>query len=135
MSHVNSIKLYTIHSFNCISHTILVSGESQTLVKHLLVKRFVLEQSLIMIRTQANVQYGKQFLDSSLCQKKHTKPLFQQSEILNVYNLYIYHCFIEILKILKFRQPSLNLLLYRSYNRSTRHNNTYVNICIQLQGC
>ena len=74
---------------------------------------------------------GKQFLDSSFYQKKHTKPLLQQNEILSIHNLYIYHCFIELFKILKFRQPySLfeSIAINKSYNRSTRHNSTYIDI-------
>ena len=71
----------------------------------------------------------KQFLDSSFHQKKHAKPLFQQNEILSIHNLYIYHCFIELFKILKFRQPySLfeSIATNKLYNRSTRHNSTYI---------
>ena len=74
---------------------------------------------------------GKQFLDSSFYQKKHTKPLLQQNEILSIHNLYIYHCLIELFKILKFRQPySLfeSIAINKSYNRSTRHNSTYIDI-------
>ena len=37
--------------------------------------------------------------------KEHTKPLFKKHEILSVYNLYPYHCLLELYKILKFRVP------------------------------
>ena len=37
--------------------------------------------------------------------KEHTKPLFIKHEILSVFNLYPYHCLLELYKILKFRTP------------------------------
>ena len=37
--------------------------------------------------------------------KEHTKPLFKKHEILSVFNLYPYHCLLELYKILKFRTP------------------------------
>ena len=55
---------------------------------------------------------GKQTLDSLFYQKEHTKPLFKTYEILAIHNLYAYHCFIELFKILKFRQP---YSLYESF--------------------
>ena len=74
---------------------------------------------------------NKQILDSTFYQKEHTKPLFKENEILTIHNIYIYHCFIELFKILKFRLPyslfkSFDLPL--SHARSTRHNGTYINI-------
>ena len=74
---------------------------------------------------------GKQTLDSLFYQKEHTKPLFKTYEILAIHNLYAYHCFIELFKILKFRQP---YSLYESFippisvTRSTRHGSTYIHI-------
>ena len=57
---------------------------------------------------------GRQTLDSLFYQKEHTKPLFKAYEMLAIRNLYAYHSFIEIFKILKFRQPIhyLNPLSY-----------------------
>ena len=37
--------------------------------------------------------------------KEHTKPLFVKQDILTVFNLYPYHCLLELYKILKFRTP------------------------------
>ena len=49
--------------------------------------------------------FGKQSLGQEFYCKEHTKPLFKKHEIMTVHNLYIYHCFIGLLKILKFHQP------------------------------
>ena len=78
---------------------------------------------------------GKQILDSLFYQKEHTKPLFKAYEMLAIRDLYVYHSFIEIFKILKFRQPySLyeSLVLQRSVTRSTRHGSTYVNVPVNV---
>ena len=37
--------------------------------------------------------------------KEHTNSLFIKQEILTVFNLYPYHCLLELYKILKFRTP------------------------------
>ena len=66
---------------------------------------------------------GKQALDSLFYQKEHTKPFFKAYEMLAIRNLYAYHSFIEIFKILKFRQPYPlyeSFVLPRSVTRSTR---------------
>ena len=48
------------------------------------------------------------------CQE-HTKPLFNKHKILNLPNLYVYHTFIDLFKILKTRTPiSLFTLFYQS---------------------
>ena len=36
---------------------------------------------------------------------EHTKPIFNELKLLNVYNLYNYHIAVEIFNIIKFRQP------------------------------
>ena len=36
---------------------------------------------------------------------EHTKPLFNEKEILNLENLYLYHTFMETFKIMKFSAP------------------------------
>ena len=72
---------------------------------------------------------NKQVLGSLFYEKEHTKPLFNSNHILTVNNLYVYHCFIELLKILKFRQPYALLELFKlllPQTRSTRFNNTYI---------
>ena len=73
--------------------------------------------------------FNKQFLDSLFYEKEHTKPLFNSNHILTVNNLYVYHCFIELLKILKFRQPYPLFELFKlllPQTRSTRFNSTYI---------
>ena len=50
--------------------------------------------------------------------KEHTKPLFKKHNILTVHNLYNYHCFMEVFKILKFRLP---MSLYSLYDISYRN--------------
>ena len=46
-----------------------------------------------------------QILGAEFYQKENTKPLFKKNKILAVQNLYTYHSFMEIFKILKFRSP------------------------------
>ena len=45
--------------------------------------------------------------------KEHTKPLFKKHGILSIYNLYPYHCLLDLYKILKFRTP---YCLYELFN-------------------
>ena len=49
--------------------------------------------------------YENQILGSEFYIKEHTKPLFNSNNLMNVYNLYFYHCSTDIFKILKFRSP------------------------------
>ena len=60
-----------------------------------------------------------QILGPKFYAKEKTKPLFKQQNILVVHNLYHYHCFMEIFKILKYRQP---MSLYSLYKTSSRNN-------------
>ena len=46
-----------------------------------------------------------QMLDNDFYCKEHTKPLFKVHEFMTVHNIYHYHCFMQILKILKLRTP------------------------------
>ena len=48
---------------------------------------------------------GAQKLGQAFYEKEHSKPLFNKQEIMNVYNLYVYYCCNEVLKIMKFRTP------------------------------
>ena len=50
---------------------------------------------------------------------EHTKPLFNEHNLLTVHNLYIKHTFIETFKILKFRSP---YSLYSDYNIKQKTN-------------
>ena len=49
--------------------------------------------------------FDKQILDYTFYAKEHTKPLFISENILTVHNLYVYHCLLEIIKLLKLRTP------------------------------
>ncbi len=60
-----------------------------------------------------------QILGDSFYKKEHTKPLFKKHTILTVQNLYTYHCFMETLKILKFRAP---ISIYSHYKTTARAN-------------
>ena len=46
-----------------------------------------------------------QILGREFYKREKSKPLFNNNNIMNVRNLYIYHCSNEIIKILKFRTP------------------------------
>ena len=51
---------------------------------------------------------------------EHTKPLFDEHKIFNVFNLHTYHTFIDTFKILKTRTP---ISLYSLFNKSERDSN------------
>ena len=60
--------------------------------------------------------FGSQALSQSFYQKEHTKPLFKKHGILSIQNLYTYHCFMEIFKILKLRVPMALFSEYIHYH-------------------
>jgi hypothetical protein len=62
-------------------------------------------------------RYGEQILGSEFYIKEHSKPLFINKRLMTVYNLYYYHCCMEIFKIMKFRLP---IGLYGLFNLSNR---------------
>ena len=64
-----------------------------------------------------------QILGSSFFEKENTKPLFKKHKLLAVQNLYSYHCFMEIFKILKFRTP---ISLHSLYTISRRSGTTLI---------
>ena len=49
--------------------------------------------------------YGNQDLSQDFFIKEHTKSLFNGLKILNLRNLYFYHCTIETYKIFKYNSP------------------------------
>ena len=53
-----------------------------------------------------------QVLGNEFYQKENTKPFFKANNILAFQNLYTYHCFMEVFKILKFRAPTSLYSLY-----------------------
>lgn len=61
--------------------------------------------------------YGEQNLDNKFFIKEHTKPLFREHGILALQNLYTYHVYLELYKIMKFRAP---ISLFDEYECSAR---------------
>ena len=61
--------------------------------------------------------YDQQKLGKEFYEKEHTKPLFKKFEIMSVPNLYSYHCFLEVFKVLKFRTP---IAMYSLFSCSYR---------------
>ena len=69
-------------------------------------KEAYLNKFLTCARTR---EFDNQALDHTFFQLEHFKPLFKQQNILAFKNLYTYHTFMEVFKILKLRCPtSLN---------------------------
>ena len=60
---------------------------------------------------------GQQKLDHKFFIKEHTKPIFKHNNILALQNLYTYHCYLELYKIMKFRAP---ISLHEGYTCSSR---------------
>ena len=57
--------------------------------------------------------------------KEHTKPLFKSQSILCVQNLYFYHCFLEVFKVMKFHTP---ISLFEQYQQSRRSYLTHLQL-------
>ena len=60
----------------------------------------------------------EQLLGQSFYIKEHTKPLFKSNEILTVQNLYTYHTYMEVYKILKHQSPTSIYSQYKISNRT-----------------
>lgn len=67
----------------------------------------------------------EQVLDGSFYRKEHTKPLFKENKILAVQNLYYYHSFMEVFRILKLRSP---ICIYLQYQLSSRNYLTFIKL-------
>ena len=65
--------------------------------------------------------YPEQNLTTEFYVKEHSKPLFNKNKILNLKNLYLYHCANETFKILKFRSPIVVHNLYKFSTRGQRN--------------
>ena len=65
--------------------------------------------------------YPEQNLPTEFYVKEHSKPLFNKNKILNLKNLYLYHCANETFKILKFRSPIVVHNLYKFSTRGQRN--------------
>ena len=58
-------------------------------------------------------EYGYQKLTEQFYRNENTKSIFEKHWILAAKNLYNYDCFMEILKILKFQEPTAMHSLYK----------------------
>ena len=67
----------------------------------------------------------KQKLGEEFFRREHTKPLFEDQDILTVKNLYSIHCFMETFKILKYHIP---ISLFNLYTMSNRSCLTYISL-------
>ena len=70
--------------------------------------------------TQAR-PYPEQNLPSEFYIKEQNKALFNKNKILNLKNLYFYHCANETFKILKFRSPIAVHYFYKFSTRGQRN--------------
>ena len=68
---------------------------------------------------------SEQTLGSEFFAKEHTKPIFKTQSILCVQNLYSYHCFLEVFKILKLHLPTS---LFEQYQQSRRSYLTHLQL-------
>ena len=83
------------------------------------------EAFLDKFRTAARARpYKNQLLGEDFYRQEHTKPLFTKHKILALKNLYCYHTFMEVLKILKLRDP---ITLYEQYTLSERKPTLIIN--------
>ena len=62
---------------------------------------------------------------------EHTKPLFNKHNILSLENLYKYHSFMEIFKLLKFKVPKSLSELFIKSTREQRRTLTLPNISLE----
>ena len=109
----NSVQLQSSRSI--IFHTkrnIQIGGQTIRFViyrkqyQSSVLKEAYLNKFLTCARTR---EFDNQALDHTFFQLEHCKPLFKQQNILAFKNLYTYHTFMEVFKILKLRCPtSLN---------------------------
>jgi hypothetical protein len=67
--------------------------------------------------------YNAQALGNDFFQLEHCKPLFKEHNILAFKNLYTYHTFMEVFKILKLECPSS---LHQHFTLSTRKQTTLI---------
>ena len=83
------------------------------------------EAFLNKFRTCARARPVKsQLLGEEFYSREHTKPLFNKHKILSFMNLYTYHTYMELFKILKFRDP---LVIHEQFKVSNRKSNLLIN--------
>ena len=73
--------------------------------------------------TCARVRTYKEHMADKIYTLEHTKPLFNEKEILTVHHLYIQHTLLELYKIIKYRIP---ISLYDLFSQSPRTTNSLV---------
>ena len=77
------------------------------------------EAYLDKFKTSARVRlFEEQKPGAEFFKREHTKPLVTKHSVMTVRNLFVYHCFNEIFKILKFRTP---ISLFEILELSTRN--------------
>ena len=72
----------------------------------------------VRTRPRESQKLGKEFYE-----QEHSKPLFNDNNPLTVYQLYKYHCTLEMFKIVKLRLP---ISLYSLFNMSNRRENYFI---------
>ena len=64
------------------------------------------EAYLDKFRTASRARpFPNQLLGEDFYRREHTKPLFQKYKVMTIQNLYVYHTYMELFKILKLRSP------------------------------
>ena len=69
--------------------------------------------------TCARAKSYEQHIAPKIFQLEHTKPLFNELNLLTLHHLYIYHTFIETFKVLKYKTPLSIASLFTYSPRST----------------
>ena len=72
----------------------------------------------VRTRPRESQKLGKEFYE-----QEHSKPLFNDNNLLTVYQLYTYHCTLEMFKIVNLRLP---ISLYSLFNMSNRRENYFI---------
>ena len=72
----------------------------------------------VRTRPRESQKLGKEFYE-----QEHSKPLFNDNNLLTVYQLYKYHSTLEMFKIVKLRLP---ISLYSLFNMSNRRENYFI---------
>ena len=77
------------------------------------------EAYLDKFKTSARIRlFEEQKLGEEFFKREHSELLFTKHSVMNVRNLFVYHCFKEIFKILKFRTP---ISLFEVFELSKRN--------------
>ena len=64
--------------------------------------------------------------------KEHTKPIFQNYEILTIHNIYTYQTSIEITKLLKFRTPTSIHTFNKGKLKYSNSPKIFILLCISI---